>query len=102
MQANLLAATTSHADKGSQVYNVALGDRTTLNDLFELIRQSLSNQYAFIDARPIYREERAGDVKHSQADTKKSAEWLGYRPTHSIVQGIPLATAWYTSHLDWL
>jgi UDP-N-acetylglucosamine 4-epimerase len=102
IQANLLAATTSHAALGSQVYNVALGDRTTLNDLFEMIRTSLLEQGVAIDAKPSYRETRAGDVKHSQADIGKAAERLGYRPAYSIARGIPLAVGWYVSHRDWL
>jgi UDP-N-acetylglucosamine 4-epimerase len=102
MQANLLAATTSHVENESQVYNVALGDRTTLNTLFGLITASLAAMGHEVDAKPIYRDTRAGDVKHSQAEIKKAADSLGYRPSHSIARGIPLAIDWYVSHGEWL
>jgi UDP-N-acetylglucosamine 4-epimerase len=102
MQVNLLAATTSHAGKGSQVYNVALGDRTTLNALFELIQKSLTVLGYKSDLQPIYRETRAGDVKHSQAEIRKAEDRLGYRPSHCIAQGIPLAMDWYVLHREWL
>jgi UDP-N-acetylglucosamine 4-epimerase len=102
IQANLLAATTSHADKGSQVYNVALGDRTTLNQLFEMIRQSLSDQGVKTETRPVYRETRAGDIKHSQASIEKASSFLAYYPSYSIKRGIPLATMWYVLHKEWL
>jgi UDP-N-acetylglucosamine 4-epimerase len=100
MQANLLAATTSHIAKGSQVYNVALGDRTTLNTLFGLIKASLAAFGHESDAKPIYRDTRAGDVKHSQAEISKATNSLAYRPSHSVVQGIPLAVGWYVSHRE--
>jgi UDP-N-acetylglucosamine 4-epimerase len=102
IQANLLAATTSHADTGSQVYNVAFGDRTTLNRLFELILRSLNEQGIETEVHPTYRETRAGDVRHSQAAIDKANTRLGYVPLYSIEKGIPLATHWYASHRDWL
>jgi UDP-N-acetylglucosamine 4-epimerase len=98
IQANLLAATTSHAEKGSQVYNVALGDRTTLNKLFELIKSSLNVLGHRCAMEPIYRETRQGDVRHSQADIKKASSLLGYCPAYSIDRGIPIATKWYIDH----
>lgn len=97
VQANLLAATTRNASIGSQIYNVALGGRTTLNDLLELIRKSLAKQGVDNQIPPIYREPRAGDVKHSQASIEKSEKFLGYKPAYSITKGIPVAVAWYLS-----
>jgi UDP-N-acetylglucosamine 4-epimerase len=91
IQANLLAASTSHAELGSQVYNVALGDRTTLNCLYQLMQRRLGCE----NGPPIYRDFRAGDVKHSQAGIEKARYGLGYEPTHSIRNGIDLAMNWY-------
>jgi UDP-N-acetylglucosamine 4-epimerase len=102
IQANLLAATTSHAELGSQVYNVALGDRTTLNTLFNLIKHGLAICGHLTDSVPIYRETRAGDVKHSQASIEKSNNLIGYCPDYSIGKGVPLAISWYVSHREWL
>ena len=91
IQANLLAATTDHLDKGSQVYNVALGDRTTLNCLYGIICEELQQS----NKAPIHRDFRLGDVKHSQASTEKINRLLGYVPTHSIRAGLHLAMPWY-------
>lgn len=102
VQANLLAATNDKLEIGSQVYNVAVGDRTTLNELFELLHKGLNSQGLSKDVRPIYRESRAGDVRHSQADIGKARELLGYCPAHSILTGIPLAMSWYISHQELL
>lgn len=101
VQANLLAATKSDLNVGSQVYNIAVGGRTTLNELFELLCKGLSGQGFSMDVRPTYRESRAGDVRHSQADIGKAEEGLGYRPEYTIDQGILPAIDWYISHRDW-
>ncbi|OUL99436.1 SDR family oxidoreductase [Variovorax sp. JS1663] len=98
VQANLLAATTDDPEARSQVYNVAVSGRTTLNALFDLLRGSLA-AHGVVAGAPIYRNFRAGDVRHSQADISKARKLLGYRPTHDIVQGIPAAVAWYMNHL---
>ncbi len=95
VQANLLAATTTDAAAVDQVYNVAVGDRTTLNTLFELLRDNLADQGVPGAVQPVYREFRAGDVRHSQADVSKAGRLLGYRPTHSLAQGIREAMPWY-------
>ena len=98
VQANLLAATTERADAVNQVYNVALGDRTTLNELFELIRQRVAVSVpAAAGALANYRAFRDGDVRHSQADTGKIARLLGYAPTHRVADGLDQATAYYLS-----
>jgi len=82
VQANLLAATTTEADARNQVYNVAVGDRTTLNILFALLRDNLTAHGVNADAQPVYRDFRAGDVRHSQADTAK-AQRLLHAITHN-------------------
>ncbi len=96
VQMNILAATAKE-DAKDKVYNVAVGDRTTLNDLYRAIQSALSECNINTDKKPIYRDFRDGDVRHSQADVSKSKLMLGYEPTHSIIKGISLATKWYTS-----
>ncbi|MFA6121779.1 MAG: NAD-dependent epimerase/dehydratase family protein [Sideroxydans sp.] len=98
-QMNLLAATTENAEASNQVYNVAVGDRTTLNQLYDQLRKNLLPTCShLVGARPIYRDFRAGDVKHSLADISKSATLLGYQPSHKIDDGMKVAMAWYVSH----
>jgi UDP-N-acetylglucosamine 4-epimerase len=97
VQANLLAACA--ADEGKdQVYNVAVGDRTTLNQLFAALRDALQTDGVAPATQPVYRDFRAGDVRHSQADIGKAQRLLGYAPTHSIQQGINVAMAWYVAN----
>ena len=94
VQMNILAATASDEAK-DEVYNVALGDRTTLNDLYKAIQSALKE--CDIDAfkEPIYHDFRAGDVRHSQADVSKAVNNLGYAPEYKILQGISKAMPWY-------
>lgn len=98
VQMNLLAATAPASAK-NQVYNVAVGDRTTLNDLFVAIKAALNANGLVIDAKPDYREFRAGDVRHSQADVSKARELLGYAPEFRIMEGIAKAMPWYIGFL---
>lgn len=100
VQANLLAATAQHAEAANQVYNVAVGDRTTLNDLFEAIRAALEPRFPHLKGfQPTYRDFRAGDVRHSLADITKARTLLGYEPSHRIQQGLVEAMDWYVSDL---
>lgn len=99
IQANLLAAVAESAEARNQVYNVAVGDRTTLKSLFGLIRENLRLHNVQADADPVYQDFRAGDVRHSQADIGKAQRLLGYQPTHRIGQGIAEAMQWYVQHL---
>jgi UDP-N-acetylglucosamine 4-epimerase len=101
IQANLLAATSQHADAANQVYNVAVGDRTTLNQLFEAIRALLAPKFPHLaDFKPHYRDFRAGDVRHSLADISKARTRLGYEPTHRIGEGLSEAMDWYVRDLS--
>lgn len=101
VQANILAALTENRDAVNQVYNVAVGERTTLNELFELIRTGLLAQFPHLDEyRPVYRDFRAGDVRHSLADISRAAERLGYSPTHRIGEGLNEALQWYVSNCE--
>ncbi|MES2007446.1 MAG: NAD-dependent epimerase/dehydratase family protein [Pseudomonadota bacterium] len=102
VQANLLAATNECEKALNQVYNVAVSGRTSLNSLFDLLRESLHEFGVKSEIKPIYRDFRAGDVRHSQADIGKARELLGYLPSHTVAQGIPAAVEWYTSHQELL
>lgn len=97
VQANLLAATCTSEEARNQVYNIAFGGRTDLNQLFNAIKQSLvSNGVSYAQA-PVYRDFRAGDVLHSQADIGKAQCMLGYDPKFDINSGIVQVMPWYVS-----
>ncbi|MFD2754732.1 NAD-dependent epimerase/dehydratase family protein [Comamonas terrae] len=98
VQANLLAATAGDDEK-NEVYNVAVGDRTTLNDLFHALQVALAKSGKTYGKEPIYREFRTGDVRHSQADISKAAAKLGYTPEYRILEGIGKAMPWYVEHV---
>lgn len=100
VQANLLAATTTNPDAKNQVYNVAVGDRTTLNQLFEAIQIALKDNGINYTQTPTYREFREGDVRHSQADVTKAETLLGYEPDFVIKEGIAEAMPWYVKFLS--
>lgn len=96
VQANILAATASSAEAVNQVYNVACGDRTSLNALYGIIRDTVASaQPAVADLQPQYQDFRAGDVRHSQADISKAQSLLGYAPSHNVRQGLAEAGQWY-------
>ena len=107
VQANLLAATVEPVIASevrqfmnpalNQVYNVAVGDRTTLNELFALLRVNLAANGVSADTQPVYRDFRAGDVRHSQADIGKAQRLLSYAPSHRLAAGIAQAMPWYVS-----
>jgi len=98
VQMNILAATAPDQAK-DQVYNVAVGARTTLNDLYSLIKASLVSGGVQVTANPVYRDLRAGDVRHSQADISKATKTLGYQPKYNLRDGIKAAMPWYVEHL---
>jgi len=96
VQANLLAATTTKAEAVNQVYNIALGERTTLNELLKALKTSLCpRDPALQDLEPIYRDFRPGDVRHSLADIAKAKRLLAYGPTHRLTDGLEVAMDWY-------
>ena len=94
MQANILSALSS--TKIHEVFNIALGDRTSLNDLFALIKNSLNKHGIHYTKEAIYGDFREGDVLHSQADISKAKAYFGYEPTHRIGEGIEEAAHWFT------
>ena len=99
VQANILAATADD-DAKNQVYNVAVGGRTTLNTLFTALKDNLSINGIDYSQAPIYRDFREGDVRHSQADISKIKSALGYDPQFDVVQGIKKAMPWYVTFLQ--
>jgi UDP-N-acetylglucosamine 4-epimerase len=94
IQANIRAALAPDDVQG-EVFNVAAGARTSLNQLFALIRDGLAEHQVHYAHEPLFAEFRAGDVRHSLADVGKAERLLGYRPTHAIDQGITEALPWY-------
>lgn len=101
VQANLLAATATKEEAVNQVYNVAVGDRTSLNQLYFHLRDNLASTFPHLkDANPVYRDFRAGDVRHSLADIAKAKELIGYNPTHRINDGLKEAMDWYVGFLN--
>lgn len=99
VQANILAATANN-DAKNQVYNVAVGGRTTLNTLFTALKDNLSINDVDYSQAPIYRDFREGDVRHSQADISKIQSALGYDPQFDVVQGVKKAMPWYVTFLQ--
>lgn len=98
VQANLLAATTQNPDAVNQVYNIAFGCRTTLNELYSYIRDLVSDQRPQLElSEPIYGDFRAGDVRHSHADINKAQLLLGYAPECDVVTGLAQTSAWFMS-----
>ena len=95
VQANLLAATTQNPEAVNQIYNVAVGESTSLQALYQLIATSLSAQCSLPPSSLIHRDFRVGDVRHSLADIRKAQTLLGYAPTMKVGVGIPAVMPWY-------
>lgn len=101
IQANLLAATAEDEAAINQVYNIAVGDRTTLQQLYFHLRDALGSRFVHLQsAQPVYRDFRPGDVRHSLADIGKASRLLGYQPTHRVAQGLAEAMDWYIGFLS--
>ena len=92
VQANLLAGLTDQPRALNRVYNIAFGERTSLNGLLDILRSLLG-----VQAEPEYRPFRAGDVRHSLADIGRARELLGYRPTHTLASGLRECLSWYVN-----
>jgi len=100
VQANILAAITDRPDAVNQVYNVAVGNRTTLNELYFGIRDLLAEEVPEASSlTPGYGDFRAGDVRHSQADISKAREHLGYAPKYNVAAGLKLTANWFLANL---
>lgn len=99
VQANLLASFAGEEARG-KIYNVAFGQRTSLNELFALIREEVARHLpAAATARAVHRDFRAGDVRHSLADISRARNLLGYEPRFDVRQGLRLAGDWYAANL---
>ena len=101
VQMNLLAATTDNDEATDQVYNVALNDRTSLNKLYQMIEERLIQRTQGLEKKePIYRDFRAGDVRHSQANIDKAQALLDYNPKYMISEGLDEVMDWYVGSLS--
>ena len=101
VQANLLAAAVDNEAAFGQAYNIADGNRTSLTELFGLLRTRLLPRHPRLETlEPAHGPFRAGDVLHSLADIDKARRLLGYEPTHTIGQGLDEALPWYEENLD--
>ena len=92
VQANLLAGVTDQPRALNRVYNIGVGERTSLNGLLDILRSLLG-----VQAEPEYHPFRAGDVRHSLADIGRARELLGYRPTHTLASGLRECLSWYVN-----
>jgi len=100
IQINILAALTDNPDAFNQVYNVAFGAQTNLNDLLGLISTELAKLHPRVaDIKTVYGPERVGDVKHSHADISKARKLLNYNPEYDLDKGMKEAISWYAAHL---
>ena len=97
IQANILAATTENIDALNQIFNVAVGDRTSLNELYKMLTILTSNHFNERHSKLTYRDFREGDVRHSQADISKAKNLLGYKPTHNVKKGLKETVEWHIS-----
>ncbi|MDE3110491.1 MAG: LPS biosynthesis protein WbpP, partial [Acidobacteriota bacterium] len=101
VQANLRAALVPAEGARHEIFNIAYGEQTTLNQLHGLLVDNLRDLIPTLQAlSPTYRDFRAGDVRHSLADTSKALRLLGYAPSHSVRQGLAEAMPWYVPAVD--
>jgi UDP-N-acetylglucosamine/UDP-N-acetylgalactosamine 4-epimerase len=100
IQVNHLAAVVKNAEALNQVYNVAHGERTNLNQLFNIIREKAAKyDQQVLTIEPLYGPFRAGDIPHSLASIEKAKKLLGYSPTHYVADGLGEAVEWYWNNL---
>ncbi|MEI6610956.1 MAG: NAD-dependent epimerase/dehydratase family protein, partial [Deltaproteobacteria bacterium] len=99
VQANILAATAENPAASNQVYNIAVNARTTLNQLFEMLRTKLEPYYVHLkEFKPTYIDFSPGDIMHSHANIEKARHFLGYQPTHTIEDGLDVSLTWYVQN----
>lgn len=100
IQANILAGTTINQEAFAQAFNTAAGGRETLNNLYNAITNGIKEKLPEIEVKEaIYRDFRAGDIRHSNANINKAKELLGYEPTHTLETGLQESIAWYIENL---
>ena len=96
IQANIISALSKNEIAKGQVYNISVGDQTTLNNLFSMIHNNIENSIGEnIKINPIYKDFRAGDIRHSRADISKAKKLLNYSPSHNVEKGIKETVNWY-------
>ena len=95
IQANILAATTSNKKALNNIYNIAVGDRTSLNELYKSLQGLIHKKNKTQHSKLIYRDFREGDVKHSQADISKAKKLLGYKPAYKVKTGLQKTVDWH-------
>jgi len=96
VQMNILAGITKNPEAFGEAYNTAAGGRETLNNLFRTIANGLQKRVSGLKiSEPIYRDFRAGDIRHSNANIDKAKELLGYEPTHTLEEGLAESLDWY-------
>lgn len=101
VQANILSALTDNQEALNRVYNIAVGQRTTLNQLFSTIREKLLASVSGLKINePVYEDFRPGDIRHSLADITLAKNLLGYQPTHTLADGLEEALDWYKRTLS--
>jgi len=99
VQMNVLAGICTNKQAFGEAFNVAVGGQTTLNQLYELINNELARHIGGFVKRPaLYRDFRAGDIRHSNANISKAERLVSYQPTHTIEQGMALAIEWYIAN----
>ncbi len=96
VQANIRASL-APTDSQGEVYNVAVGHRTTLLELFGMLRDELAQLQIHYRRQPVHADFRKGDVRHSQADITKAQQLLGYDPGITVRQGVKIAMPWYVN-----
>ncbi len=100
IQSNILAGTTTNKEAFGEVFNAGIGGRLTLNELYNAISTKLEeNLDGFVTKKPIYRDFRTGDIRHSNANIDKLKKITGYEPTHDINQGLEESVKWYIENL---
>ena len=100
VQANILAATCENPAASGRVFNIARHSKTTLNELFEILRARLTPFYPRLaEAKPVYRDFRPGDVRHSEASIDEACRALGFAPAYTVASGIEAALGWYRKSL---
>jgi UDP-N-acetylglucosamine 4-epimerase len=96
VQMNLLAAAAEGPEITNQIYNTGVNARTSLNELFEMLRSRLEEEFKHVaHSKLMYRDYRPGDLPHSHADINKAKRLLRYEPTHTLEQGLDETVSWY-------
>ena len=103
VQANILAGTTTNEKAFGEAFNTAIGGRETLNNLYSAIIKGIKRELPNLDIKdPIYRDFRAGDIRHSNANINKMKNILGYEPTHTLESGLSESITWYIKNYNTL